>query len=146
VLTFGHLDRVKAATGVDLAAAMEDRGKLAELLFKDMGRKLAEVLYELTAEQVEAAGLTPDDWAHRFDGATVERATEALLGAIADFFPRTRIGQAIREDLPGLLSEMDEQVIDHMRKGRRGRAGSAGPGPNSRVTSASTPARSPGAS
>jgi hypothetical protein len=54
-------------------------------------------------------------WADLFDGPTVERASSAFLEAIADFFPRSRVGKAIKEDLPGMLEEMDAEIIKTMR-------------------------------
>lgn len=141
--TFGLLDRIKAEAGFDLAAAMEDHEKLAGLLFKGLGRPLVEALYVACADQVEERGLTPEDWAHRFDGPAVERATVAVLEAVADFFPRTRVGEKIRGDLPGLLKEMDDHLIRVLEQNRRkSRAGSSGPGSRSPGSSASPPAPS----
>lgn len=105
-LTVGSLADVKRKTGVDLSRALSDSGALADLLFTDPAR-LVSVLYVLTGSGGDA-----DEFAHAFDGPTVERASEALMGAIADFFPRSRVGKAIRENLQGMLEEMDSKLIN----------------------------------
>ncbi|MBY0513085.1 MAG: hypothetical protein K2P78_04140 [Gemmataceae bacterium] len=80
--------------------------------------------------------MSPDQWADRFDGPTVERATSAFLGAVADFFPRSRVGAAIKANLPGMLAKMDAEIIRTMRLGR-GSAGSGGSDTNSPAGAAS---------
>lgn len=115
LFTFGVIDRAKAATGIDLAAVMEDHDRLASMLFKGLGRKLVECLYCVCSDTIDQRETTPEEWADLFDGPTVERATTAFLEAISDFFPRSRVGKAIREDLPGMLEKMDTEIIETLR-------------------------------
>jgi hypothetical protein len=115
LITFGVIDRVQSETGIDLAAVMEDHDRLAAMLFKGMGRKLVETLHCICADQIIDRQTTSEAWADLFDGPTVERASSAFLEAIADFFPRSRVGKAIKEDLPGMLEEMDAEIIKTMR-------------------------------
>lgn len=108
---------------------MEDRDLLGRLLFEGFGRKMAEVLWVLCEDQAAAMKIEPEAWADLFDGATIERATTALLEAVADFFPRSRIGKAIRENLPKMLADMDADVLKRLKLSNRG--GSSGPAANS---------------
>jgi hypothetical protein len=115
LFTFGVCDRVKADTGVDLEKAMEDRETLSRVLFAGFGRKLVEVMYSVCADQARDRGIEPEAWADLFDGATVERATAGMMEGIADFFPRSRVGKAIRENLPRMMAEMDDEILKKLK-------------------------------
>lgn len=110
-ITVGKLAEVREETGIDLGKALASEGALADLMFGDPGR-LVSVLYALCDD---AANVTPEDFAHYFDGPTLERGTEALLTAVADFFPRSKVGKAIREDLAAVLAAMDDAAIAALR-------------------------------
>lgn len=120
-LTVGALADVRRSTDCDLGKALKDEGALVELLFSDPVR-LVEVLWVLVRSQAEGAtvlcgpdqGKPPADaegFARGFDGPTLERAAEALLDAVADFFPRSRVGRALRERMRQGLDRMDDAII-----------------------------------
>jgi hypothetical protein len=114
-LTVGKLAVVREETGVDLGKALASEGALADLMFGDPAR-LASVLYAV-AEPVgpQIAAPDPVDFAHGLDGPALERGTEALLAAVADFFPRSKVGKAIREDLAAVLAAVDDAAIAALR-------------------------------
>lgn len=72
--------------GVNLA---DPEGKVFEALAADPCL-LVDVLWVLCREQSQAAGLTEPQFAKALVGDTIEAATDALLAAITDFFPRRK--------------------------------------------------------
>lgn len=131
-LTVGALGDVREEAGVDLGAALRSEQGLAELVLGDPAA-LVKVLWVLVESQSLDKDVDPVRFAHGFDGATLERATEALLAAVADFFPRSRVGKALRENLSAALTRMDDAVLAKLQ------ASSSSPG-NSPAPAASTPA------
>jgi len=114
-LTVGSLAEVREVAGVDLGAALRSEGAVAELLFSNP-ETLVKVFWALLYEQARDREhqVDPETFARGFDGPALEAATEALLGAIADFFPRSRVGRAIRENLTQTLERMDQTIIEAM--------------------------------
>ena len=109
-LTVGDLLKVRAATGVDLGAALKSETALGELLFGDPATLVA-TLFVLCESQAATQAVTPEEFGYGFDGPTLERATESLIGAVADFFPRSRIGKAIRQNLTRVLDTADAAAV-----------------------------------
>ena len=109
-LTVGSLLDVRRETGVDLAGALKSEAALSDLIFGDPAT-LVGLLYVLCESQAKTAGVTPEAFGYGFDGATVEAATEALIAAVADFFPRSRIGQAIRRNLTATMRRAEDEAI-----------------------------------
>ncbi len=107
-LTVAALPRLRAEAGFDLgkAAAAE---KLGEMLFGDP-ETVAKVLWVLVDRQAEAVGVTPEAFTEGLDGLAIERAANALIEAIIDFFHRARPAAAIKSKLPEVLGKMDERL------------------------------------
>jgi len=110
LLTYGSAKRVKDVTGVNLALAGQGAIEWVDTLFGDPGA-LVGVLWELCAEQAQRANVTPEQFGERFDGATLDGAGNALLEAVADFFPRSRIAQALREKLPQVIEKAEREAV-----------------------------------
>lgn len=110
LLTYGSAKRVREETGVNLALAGAGAIEWVDALFGDPG-KLVGVLWELCAEQARAGNVTADQFGERFDGATLDAAGNALLEAVADFFPRSRIAQALREKLPEVVAKAEAEAV-----------------------------------
>jgi hypothetical protein len=108
-LTVGDVADVARETGVNLALAGKD-ADWVELLFGQPER-LVSVLWCLCETQAKGLGLSPEDFARRFDGATLEAAGNALAEAISGFFPRSRIATAIREGLPKVMAAADLKAV-----------------------------------
>jgi len=128
-LTYGLACDVKRETGVNLTLVSQDTGWV-EILFGEPGR-LVGVLWVLCAEQAGRLNVTAEQFGHRFDGPTLEAAGEALAGAIADFFPRSRIARAIREGLPKVLAEADRKAVEAIDRHVSTASNSAGTAPES---------------
>lgn len=108
-LDVGVLQEVKDETGVDLSVITKDTSWITAI-FADPG-KLVSILHVLCRDQIKELGLSPRDFARRFTGDVLEPAGDALVGALADFFPRSRIAQALRENLPKLWRKAEDQMI-----------------------------------
>lgn len=134
-LTVGLLGDVKRDAGVDLGAAIKSPQSLAEILYTDPA-DLVKVLWVCVESQAKEAGVSPEEFGHAFDGPTIEKAGEALLEAVADFFPRTAIAKRIKTDLPKLLEQVDREMIARLDQVTSMSSDSAG---NSPASSGSTP-------
>jgi hypothetical protein len=135
-LTVGHLAPLKAL-GLDLSRAIRSQDAFASL-FDIEPETLVDALYLLC--EVESASLAPEDFARRFDGPAIERATEALALAVIDFFPRQKIAQALRGNLQKALGRMDREVVEKIERMTETDSGSNGSAGSSPDPSASTPA------
>lgn len=109
-LTVGGVADVKRDTGVDIGSITQSDTKWIEFLFGDSAR-LVQVLWVLCEPQATKAGISPEQFGHLFDGPTLEAAGMALAGAIADFFPRSRVAQAIRQSLTKILDAADRKMV-----------------------------------
>lgn len=107
-LTHGLAVEIKKATGVELGD--EKNGEWVALLFGERGT-LVSVLWCLCEKQAAEKGLTPEGFAYGFDGATLEAAGNALGVCVADFFPRSRISQALRSRWAEILQAGEEKAI-----------------------------------
>lgn len=112
-LTVGTLGDLKRDAGIDLSAAMREPKGLADLLFTDPSTLVAG-LWVLCRDQAEKAGVSADEYPRRFDGETLETATEALLDETAGFFPRSQVAKAIRANLRTTLERIDRAAISSL--------------------------------
>jgi hypothetical protein len=115
LLTYGSAKRVKDVTGVNLALAGAGNTEWVNLIFDDPG-KLVGILWELCEEQAKAANVTAEQFGERFDGTTLSVAGDALLEAVADFFPRSRIAQALREKIPVALAKAEAEAVARLER------------------------------
>ena len=99
-VTVGAVERVKDRTGVDLGHALDDGMKLLGELSANPGRRVA-VLYAVCEPQIEARGLSPEEFADCFSGDCVEESWNVFLDSLADFFPDARH----RHDLKRILTQ-----------------------------------------
>lgn len=108
-LTVGSLGDVKRLAGVDLGDALKNTTKLNDVLFGDP-TTFVDVCYVLCVEQCQSRGLSDEDFGRRFDGETLERATNAFIEAVVDFFPRSAVARTVKKRLPELMARMDEEI------------------------------------
>lgn len=111
-ITIGLARRLKAY-GADLFRAGDDQQAFADLLFGDPDR-LGRVLWLLCEPAAVAKGLDPDTFADRFDGPTLERATESLVDAVCDFFPRSRVAAAMKARTRDAFRRLDEAILTRL--------------------------------
>lgn len=114
-LNVGLLEDAKKETGIDLDSITDDANKLAGLILSNP-RKLVEFLYVLCEEQIVESGLDAKEFGRRFNRETLDRAGDALVEAIVDFYPRSSAGKVIRENLPRLLADMDQRIGEATKK------------------------------
>lgn len=114
-ITVGDQLEIQRQTGVNVGAAFKSVDALSEMIFSDPA-KLVQVLWVLCEPLAKQRDIEPEQFGYGFDGATIEGATEALLEAIADFTPRSAIGQAIRRNLKKVLAQADKAAADAIDK------------------------------
>lgn len=146
-LTVGLLREIRSKAGVDLGKAFTSEESLNQILFGEAD-SLVKVLWVVCEKQAQERGVSPEQFAYLFDGASIERATEALLSAVADFFPRSRIGRALKDKLKEILTEAEDQAIQSLSRLSLGNLpGSAGstppPGPSAKSAGPHTAGGSP---
>lgn len=88
-LTHGLVLQLKAATGVDLYKALDNRLAGLNELTNDP-EKFVGFIYALVEKQAVADQVQPEDFAMLLDGDTLEAMGTAFMEALASFFPRQR--------------------------------------------------------
>jgi hypothetical protein len=138
--------RVRGTLDVDLPGLVG--GGLGELMQDPV--KFVDVLYVLCRPQADQAGVSDEQFGAAFGGDTLERAAEAFVEELIDFFPAPRRGP-LRAMMAKVKTATDAETqrlterIDALDPERPETWGSA-PGTSSGGTpgpSASTPAPSP---
>jgi len=86
-VTVGSVKRVRSMLNVDLLDAAE--GKVFARLATDPVL-LCDVLYCVCKPDLDAAGVTDEQFGEALAGDAIEHATEALLEDLVDFFPKAR--------------------------------------------------------
>lgn len=97
VITIGAIKRVRELTDFDLY------GVFSEANLTRLGNDvvlLADILCALTRPQAESLGITDEQFAERLHDDTIEKAQQALLDELIDFFPNRQR----RENLRGMLA------------------------------------------
>lgn len=110
-LSVGLVAEVLRETGVEIGN--EKNSQWVALLFGQQA-KLVEVLWVLCAGQAETFGVSAEAFGYLFDGATLEAAGDALAGAVADFFPRSKISRAIKDHMGKVIQAGEERAIREM--------------------------------
>jgi hypothetical protein len=144
--------RVKALCGVNLLDALG--GELLEQLSSDP-ILLCDVLFTLCKGEAEAKKISDEAFGRGLAGDTIDKATDALLEELVEFFPLAR-RQLLRKALEKLRKlqtmavksgeenldsdAMEQRMLAELQKGPGGSAGSLG------ASWASIPAPSPSGS
>lgn len=96
------LKEIKQRVGIDLLVLLDgDNKPLTKLVSHPV--KLVDALYLLSKEDCDGQGISDEDFGRGLGGEAIERATNAFLQALIDFFPR---GQ--RTLMRELLAKSDE--------------------------------------
>jgi hypothetical protein len=85
-VTVGTVSDVRAALGVDL---VDVGGEIFQRLQNDP-ILLCDVLYLVCKEQADAQAISDVDFGRAMGGDAIDEATDALLEALINFFPRSR--------------------------------------------------------
>lgn len=83
------LRRVREATGFELSKVLDDNFSRLQQLDADP-ELLCRVLFVLVADQAKAIPLTEEQFTRGVSGDATEAAFDALVQALADFFPSHR--------------------------------------------------------
>jgi hypothetical protein len=108
-LTTGRIQKVKSETGVNLALASKEMSWL-DAVYSD-NEKLAAILYSICEKQAKAAGVEPEEFADRLTGPVLGAAGEALAVSVCDFFPRSKVAQALKTKLAQVMREADAKAV-----------------------------------
>ena len=103
--------RVRDMAGVDLLDLGDAEAPPKEqLLFKLVADPvlLVDVLYVILKPAAEAAGVSDEDFGRAMAGDTIDQATKALLGEIADFIPNPRDRARARKVIAGTWELIDK--------------------------------------
>lgn len=79
------LQRVKGLTGVDLTKLIDARGETFSKVVEDVF-VMFDVLTALVQPQLDAQGMTPEQFGESLDETSLEAAVHALIEAVIDFF------------------------------------------------------------
>lgn len=155
--------RVRELLQVNLLEIADQKAKLLERLVDDPCL-LCDILFCLIKPEADAKNITDEDFGRALAGDALGAATDALLGEIADFFPKGRreILQKILGKLTALqdkatslaLVKLDDPALDRQMEAELKAAMDALTGPTGSTSgagslpesSASSPAGSPSAS
>ena len=112
-VTVATVKRAKALLAVDLLSVAEQDSDLYRRLALDPVF-MCDVLYAACKPEADALGVTDEQFGERLRGEALDAATDALLRAIADFFPKGR-----REMLRAAAAKIDQALT---LSGQRGAA------------------------
>lgn len=147
-----QLKAVREQTGVDLFRLFDDEMALLTQLTLDPC-KLVDVIWVLCREQAREAGVSDEQFGRGMGGDVLQRATEAFVEAVIDFFPEQQarwnlmtakrkgkeIQQKTLERMQGRLEAIDPEA-------EASRILGGDPSPNASAgTAPGQPASSPGA-
>lgn len=111
-LTLGDVRRVRHECGVDLGELLTKPVEFAKAL-SDF-EKLGALLWILCESQ--ATGITPDAFAYRFDGRTLQSAYQCLVGAVADFYQSPEMAKTLKARLGKLVESQDRKNASTLSK------------------------------
>lgn len=105
-------ERVKEALNVDL---LNLYGETAGKLFSNPPL-FVDVLHTLCRDQCAAESIDPVSFAEGLVGDAIERAADALMDAVADFFPsrKRKTLQAIKTKGKQLGDQMEDQILERI--------------------------------
>lgn len=90
VVNVATIKRCMDDTGLRLTDLFASEAKIGEFFADDV--RFCEVLFSVIRPQADAADKTLDDFLAGIDGTVIEKAVEALLAELSDFFQEPRKG------------------------------------------------------
>lgn len=117
----GSIKRTRDATGVDITKLY---GEDAAKVFADIVLTV-NVLYMLVKPQADEAGISDEQFGEGLVGDAIERAHDALMDAVADFFPSStrpllvkmkqkghEVGNVMTKRAARLLDQLADELIE----------------------------------
>lgn len=108
-LTFGMIEDIKEKIDLDLDMLINSPEEFGGILLKSP-RKLVELFWCLCERQAMDIGMSPKDFGYLFDRGTLDKATNAFMEAVVNFYPRSSMGRSISKKLPQMIKEVDEKL------------------------------------
>jgi hypothetical protein len=108
-LNVGLIEDIKEKSGVDLDLLIQKPEEFSQLLMVQP-KKLVELLWCICEEQAKRHEIDPRTFVRIFDIEVLDSAGNALIESILDFYPRSSAGRAIRNNLPRILKQMDDEI------------------------------------
>ena len=112
-MTVGMLKTLREDYGFDGAVMQKSMDQLGTLLFSDPER-LVGIIYVMCGDQPKDQGVTPEEFGAAFDGSTLEGAGEALVEAVAGFFPRSTVAKSMVSRVKTAFAAMDKQLTESL--------------------------------
>ena len=119
--------RVRGLLGIDIYGLVDDSfAALTKLLADPVA--LVDLLYCLCQEEASARQVSDEDFGRAMGGDAIERATDAFLEELIDFFPDARVRASLRKVIEAgrkvrdnLLSHAETMIatIDPSREAQR---------------------------
>lgn len=106
------IKRVEAETGVKLVALLGDGLAPLNDLLADLVR-LVDVLYVLCREQADRAGLSDEQFGRGLVGDGLDRAAQAFVKELIDFFPQEKVRARLRRVMDR-AEQVRDAVLDRM--------------------------------
>ena len=103
------IKRVRALLGIDILALVDDGMKPLGKLMADPVQ-LVDVLYALCKDDADKLGMTDEDFGRAMFGDTIEKATDAFLAALVDFFPDPRVRAGLQKVIQTGRTMRDRQL------------------------------------
>jgi hypothetical protein len=126
--------RVRGLVGVDLFALVDEEfAGLSKLLGDPVS--LVDVLYCLCKDEADKRTVTDEDFGRSMGGDALEKAVEAFLAELTDFFPDARVRAALQKILTvsrrirdivltEAIDELEKVDADSLAQTLRSRSGS----------------------
>jgi hypothetical protein len=108
-LNVGLIEDIKEKSGVDLDLLIQKPEEFSQLLMVQP-KKLVELLWCICEEQAKKHEIDPRTFGRMFNREVLDSAGNALIESILDFYPRSSAGRAIRNNLPRILKQMDDEI------------------------------------
>jgi len=118
MINVSAIKQVRSALDVDLLGIIEGSKVLEKLI--DDPVTLCDVLYVLIKPQADAQQVTDEEFGAALGGDVLEKAVEALLGELIDFFPQAKRAALRRllEKIDQLEKKVADRVIAEIDSGR----------------------------
>jgi hypothetical protein len=113
-LDVGLIEDIKEQTLIDFDLLLTQPDRLASVFLSEP-KKLVEILWVMCEKQATDKKLDPRAFGRRFDRPTLDRAANAIIVAVVNFYPRSSAGRVIAEKLPGLIAKMDRELSEKTR-------------------------------
>lgn len=113
-VTVGGYMRIKNELGIDITdLSGEDGGWLTRTIADENMYEMLSVLATLIEKQLDAKGLTLEEWYDLMDGDSLEAAGYALLGGVINFIPAHKRGPLLKiSSLVRTKQERSSQIME----------------------------------